>query len=69
VAAYGIRLVRERPGDALFDLEYVPGKVRLLAASNIKELVLTHGVFGLAPDQEPPLVPVGPLPPVTVTWK
>jgi pimeloyl-ACP methyl ester carboxylesterase len=68
--AYGVRLVRERAtGDALIDVEYVLGKIKLRAASNVKEIVIRRGSFGLPKDQEPELVPDGPLPPLKLTWE
>jgi pimeloyl-ACP methyl ester carboxylesterase len=68
--AYGVRLVREKPGgDALFDVEYVAGRVRLKAVFNVKELFFKRGAFGLKEGQEPELVPDGPLPAVPAHWE
>lgn len=68
--AYGVRLVRERAsGDALVDVEYVAGRLRLKAVSNVKELYFKRGSFGLKEGQEPDLVPDGPLPAVPAHWE
>ncbi len=68
--AYGVRLVRERAtGDALIDVEYVAGRLRLKAIFNVKELHFKRGAFGLKEGQEPDLVPDGPLPTVPVQWE
>jgi dienelactone hydrolase len=46
--AYGVRLIRGGPSDALFDVELVGGKIHVHAASNIKALVLSPGALGMA---------------------
>lgn len=46
VSAYGVRLVRAAAGDALFDVALDGGAVRVLAARNVKEIVLGPGALG-----------------------
>jgi hypothetical protein len=46
VEAYGVRLVRAAPGDAYVDISLEAGKVHVLAARNIKEIVLANGALG-----------------------
>lgn len=46
VSAYGVRVVRAAPGDAFVDVELAAGVVRVLAARNVKEIVLAKGALG-----------------------
>jgi Prolyl oligopeptidase family len=69
--AYGVSLVRLAEGDALFDLEYVGGKLRLHAASNVKELVLRRGALGIAAgaDRLPEVLADGALKPMPIRFQ
>jgi hypothetical protein len=49
--AYGVRIVRAGDGDAFVDLEKKDDGVHVLAATGVKEIVLTGGALGAAKNE------------------
>jgi pimeloyl-ACP methyl ester carboxylesterase len=46
VEAYGVRIVRAAPGDAFVDVALEGGTVKVLAARNVREIILRKGALG-----------------------
>lgn len=65
--AYGVKIERSAAGDALVDVERRGGEVHLLAAENVRRVVLRRGALGGSGGER--VVAKGPAAKVDVVWE